>query len=173
MEVVTVIRWPSQRSRRARLRRERLPRLLLVEDGAPPPEATDCLEDWIRVPADQCDVDARVSLLEARSRQHLPPVPTIDDEGVLRVGEAWVALPPVEARLTASLLERLGTVVPRDALARAGWPAGLPGRNALDVHVMRLRRRFQAVGLVVHTVRARGYLLELKSDLVQARVQEA
>src|SRR3546814_10684067 len=52
-----------------------------------------------------------------------------------------VSLPPVEARLTAALLDRYGAVVSRDALARAGWPNGSPGRNALDVHVLRLRRR--------------------------------
>jgi DNA-binding response OmpR family regulator len=79
---------------------------------------------------------------------------------VLRRGGAWVSLPPVEARLTGALLDRLGTVVSRDALARAGWPDGAPGRNALDVHVLRLRRRIAPLDLVIRTVRSRGYLLE-------------
>jgi DNA-binding response OmpR family regulator len=60
----------------------------------------------------------------------------------------------------AALLDRYGAVVSRDALARAGWPAGAPGRNALDVHMLRLRRRVEAVGLAIRTVRSRGYLLE-------------
>ena len=51
-------------------------------------------------------------------------------------------------------------VVSRDALARAGWPEGAPGRNALDVHVLRLRRRLAPLGLAIRTVRSRGYLLE-------------
>ena len=59
-----------------------------------------------------------------------------------------------------SLLARFGTVVSREQLARAGWPGGAPGRNALDVHVLRLRRRIGPVGLVIKTVRSRGYLLE-------------
>ena len=59
------------------------------------------------------------------------------------------------------LLDRMGAVVSRDALARAGWPDGAPGRNALDVHVLRLRRRLSAVHLVIRTVRSRGYLLEV------------
>src|SRR3546814_12262755 len=54
--------------------------------------------------------------------------------------DRWVSLPPVEARLTAALLDRYGAVVSRDALARAGWPTGSPGRNDLDVPVLRLRR---------------------------------
>jgi DNA-binding response OmpR family regulator len=50
--------------------------------------------------------------------------------------------------------------VSREALAKAGWPDGAPGRNALDVHVLRLRRRLALVGLAIRTVRSRGYLLE-------------
>ena len=75
-------------------------------------------------------------------------------------GDRWVSLPPVEARLTAALLGRYGAVVSRDALARAGWPAGAPGRNALDVHMLRLRRRLSPLSLAIRTVRSRGYLLE-------------
>jgi DNA-binding winged helix-turn-helix (wHTH) protein len=84
----------------------------------------------------------------------------IDDDGVIRRGDRWVSLPPVEARLTTALLDRYGAVVSRDALARAGWPAGAPGRNALDVHMLRLRRRLSPLGLAIRTVRSRGYLLE-------------
>jgi DNA-binding response OmpR family regulator len=60
----------------------------------------------------------------------------------------------------SALLDRAGAVVSRDTLARAGWPDGAPGRNALDVHVLRLRRRVDPLGLVIRTVRSRGYLLE-------------
>ncbi len=69
-------------------------------------------------------------------------------------------LPPVESRLTEALLERYGAVVSREHLAHAGWPEGAPGRNALDGHVLRLRRRINPLGLVIRTVRSRGYLLE-------------
>jgi two-component system, OmpR family, response regulator len=62
--------------------------------------------------------------------------------------------------LTAALLERFGAVVSRDLLARSGWPGGSPGRNALDVHVLRLRRRLAPLRLAIRTVRSRGYLLE-------------
>src|SRR3546814_16916601 len=71
-----------------------------------------------------------------------------------------VSLPPVEARLTAALLDRYGAVVSRDALARAGWPNGSPGRNALDVHVLRLRRPVAPLTLAIRPVRSRGYLPE-------------
>ena len=87
-------------------------------------------------------------------------LPEIDEDGVLRVGGEWVSLPPVDHRLATALVERFGAVVSREALARAGWPGGAPARNALDVHVLRLRRRLEPVGLVIRTVRSRGYALE-------------
>ena len=51
-------------------------------------------------------------------------------------------------------------MVSRDSLIRAGWPDGAPGRTALDVYVLRVRRRLEGVQLAIRTVRSRGYLLE-------------
>lgn len=157
---VVLLRWPLEQARREVLALAGAPRLLLVEDGAAPPEPEGCVEDWIRVPAPEADVRARVRGLALRGKAHTTTVPVLDRDGVLRFASAWVSLPPVESRLTAALLERFGAVVSRDALARAGWPEGAPGRNALDVHVLRLRRRLTPVSLAIRTVRSRGYLLE-------------
>jgi DNA-binding response OmpR family regulator len=156
---VALVRWPREEHRRLVLRDAGAPRLLLVETG-PPPVPTDVLEDWIRVPADDVDLAARVEGLSRRAAARVRPVPSLDGDGVLRLDDQWVSLPPVEARLTRALLDRLGAVVSRDSLGRAGWPQGAPGRNALDVHMLRLRRRLGPVGLAIRTVRSRGYLLE-------------
>ncbi len=170
---VVLVRWPVEQVRRDELRREGRPRLLLLEDGAPPPVVgVDDVEDWIRVPAGEVDLRARFDALRRRAEARIDPAPVLDEDGVLRLGDRWVSLPPVEARLTAALLDRYGAVVSRDALARAGWPAGAPGRNALDVHVLRLRRRLAPLELAIRTVRARGYLLERVADHVgQAALQ--
>lgn len=159
---VALVQWPAEQDRREELRRTGQPRLLLVERGAPP-IPTDELEDWIRLPADDLDLRVRVEALRRRTGTDAGVVPELDDDGVLRLGDRWVSLPPVEARLTRALLDRFGAVVSRDALARAGWPGGSPGRNALDVHVLRLRRRLSPLRLAIRTVRSRGYLLE-RSD---------
>lgn len=171
MEVV-LVRWPAEAPRRARLVADGVPRLLLLEESAPAPDPPDCLEDWVRVPVEDRDLQARIAGLEIRAAHHVVVAPLLDDDGVLRVGDSWVPLPPVESRLAAILLERMGVVVSREALAEAGWPDGAPGRNALDVHVLRLRRRLASVGLCISTVRSRGYLLE-RSASRQERVQEA
>lgn len=165
------MRWPVEQVRRDELRKEGRPRLLLLDAGGPPPqEGTDDVEDWIRVPALDVDLRARVEGLRRRVEARVDPSPALDEDGVLRLGDRWVSLPPVEARLAAALLDRFGAVVSRDALARAGWPAGAPGRNALDVHMLRLRRRLSPLALAIRTVRSRGYLLErLAANDGQAR----
>jgi len=162
---VVLLRWPAEAARRAQLVNSQQPRLLLLDDGVLPPDPPDCLEDWIRVPASEVDVHARVASLATRAGLHVSAEPTLDHDGVLRYWGSWVPLPPVEARLTTAMLARFGGVVSRDSLARAGWPDGAPGRNALDVHVLRLRRRINPLGLAIRTVRSRGYLLEGRSAL--------
>lgn len=155
-----MVRWPTEVNRRERLSLAGGPRLLLVEDGEPPPPVADCLEDWIRVPATEDEVRARVEALVVRVAAHEHAMPGLDENGVLRYHGRWVSLPPLEARMMEALLARFGAVVSRESLAQAGWPDGIHGRNALDVHVLRLRRRLAPLGLAIRTVRARGYLLE-------------
>ena len=164
---VVLVRWPDEADRREELRRFGRPRLLVLDDSVPPPTDLDVLEDWIRLPAEDTDVAARVASLEQRAEDH-GGVRVLDDDGVLRVNRRWVALPPVEARLTTALLDRFGAVVSRETLAKAGWPDGAPGRNALDVHVLRLRRRLEPLGLVIRTVRSRGYVLEAEPELTRS-----
>lgn len=168
---VVLLRWPSERSRRERLHRERTPRLLLVDDDAPPPEPDDCLEDWAAASAGDVEVKARVEALLVRGRHHVEAVPELDG-GMLRVGDAWVSLSPMESRLAAVLLERRGRVVARDVLADAAWSGDPGARNTFDVHIARLRRRLASVGLSLRTVRSRGYLLE-PSGCRQQGVHEA
>lgn len=170
---VVLVRWPAEASKRERLAEDGVACLLLVEEGLDPPEVARCLEDWVRVPAAEGDVRLRVESLSARARAHGGGAhPDLDDDGVLRFGGQWVSLPPVEAHLARALLDRFAAVVSRESLTRAGWPQGGPGRNALDVHVLRLRRRLAPLGLAIRTVRCRGYLLEA-SETRQERVRQA
>jgi DNA-binding response OmpR family regulator len=160
---VVLVRWPSDEETRTRLALESRPRLLLVEADTPPPRIGDDLEDWIRVPASERDLHARIEALDRRMVALHDDRPELDDDGVLRFARGWVSLPPVEGRLMRAMVERYRAVVSRDALGRAGWPdGGTSRRNALDVHMLRLRRRVAPIGLVIQTVRSRGYLLEAR-----------
>jgi hypothetical protein len=104
---VVLVRWPGESDRLAQLRQEGRPRLLLVDSDTPPPLTGDALEDWIRVPAREADVRARIAVLSMRAGMNGSAAePALDDDGVLRFRGQWVSLPPVEARLTRALLER-------------------------------------------------------------------
>jgi DNA-binding response OmpR family regulator len=164
---VVLVRWPSDEESLESARRGALPRLLLVEGDSPPPVVDDELEDWIRVPADEAELRARREALARRATQHAEH-PELDDDGLLRFRGSWVALPPVDAALTRTLLERYGSVVDRETLIRRAWEGEVRGRNALDVHILRLRRRVAPIGLEIRTVRSRGYLLERAAGPEQA-----
>jgi DNA-binding response OmpR family regulator len=159
MDNVTLVRWPAEADRLEALRVAGSPRLLLVDHDAAPPLTLDPLEDWVRLPAAEAEVDARRSTLNARAGNN-GAGPVVDGDGLLHYRDHWVALSPVEQALAGALTERFGAVVGRDTLCRWAWPDGAPTRNALDVHILRLRRRVSSLGLEVRTVRSRGYLLQ-------------
>ncbi|MEM7275032.1 MAG: helix-turn-helix domain-containing protein [Actinomycetota bacterium] len=152
---VELLHWPREKERRAQLHEASQPRLLLVDPAASPPLTVDPAEDWVRLPAHHRDVQARVESLRRRSAAE----PTLD-EGVLRTASGWVSLPDLEARIVEVLLSKFGKVADRQSLLAAGWPGETPSRNLLDVHLHRLRRRIDPVGLQIRTVRKRGYVLE-------------
>ncbi len=159
---VELIRWPDDTSRLDWARRVGAPRLLLVAAGESPPVTPDPLEDWIRVPVDRADVRARAEVLSLRAAFDAAP-PRLDD-GVVRHRGRTVALSATESELMAVLLGHLGVVVARERLVAAAWPAGVSGRNTVDVAIGRLRRRLAAIGLLLKTVRSRGYLLEMPEE---------
>jgi two-component system, OmpR family, response regulator len=159
---VEVVRWPADAQRLAELREMRIPRLLVVTDGdGELPLPVDCLEDWVASGAPEWEVDARRHALVQRCGQHAV-MPLLDEDGLLHHRDAWVSLSPVEQSLAGVLLDRFGAVVTREMLSDRAWPAGVPTRNALDVHVLRLRRRIAPVGLEIRTVRSRGYLMQTR-----------
>lgn len=162
---VALVRWPDDEEMRRELRNSGRPRLLLVDEAAPAPISGDPLEDWIRIPADDRDLRARLDALTLRADPHRETRPELDGDGLLHMGNDWVSLPPIEQRLAAALIEKPAAVVSRDALARAGWPEDTATRNALDVHMLRLRRRIEPIGLAIRTVRSRGYVLDLHARL--------
>src|SRR5437588_11448593 len=119
---IVVLRWPSEQANRERLAAARRPRLLLVGPESDPPDGRDCLEDWVRLPADDRDVAARLRALEVRSARHQQH-PETDERGRLTFNGDWVALSPIEERIVGVLAARFGEVVSRDELLAAGSPS--------------------------------------------------
>jgi DNA-binding response OmpR family regulator len=157
---VALVHWPNEAAYRDELAAAGRPRLLLVEPGTVPPLGADLLEDWIRVPVEPEDLEARRRVLGRRSLARTPI--HLDEDGLLHRGRAWVALSPVELRLFSELYAAQGRVVSRSQLLRALRPdvAGDDVR-ALDSSMLRVRRRVRPLGAVVRTVPRAGFLLEL------------
>lgn len=156
---VHLVKWPTERGKRDQCRSLGVPTLLLVDPGAPPPICGDAREDWVRTPVSKVDLDARVHGLRARTAgSHLPE---IDPIGVVRFDSISVAVSPTEADLLRVLVDRFGQVVARDNLLdRLSDRPADSRRNALNLHVMRIRRRIQPLDLTIRTVWGVGYALE-------------
>ncbi|GGM46283.1 hypothetical protein GCM10012275_16660 [Longimycelium tulufanense] len=154
---VPVLRWPEDAEEVARCRALGLPRLLLLERSACPPVCADPLEDWARTPVPEDDLRARTAALLARAAGHLP---VVDTANVLHFCGSALLLGPGEAPLVRLLVHGYRSLVTRAELAMQIWPDAAPHRrNALDLRVLRIRRRIAPLGLEIRTVWGRGYVL--------------
>ena len=97
--------------------------------------------------------------------RHAPPSgtvkvrPTLDEFGVLTHDDTWVGLSPLEESIVRPLLDSFGTTVARVELTNRAWPDGGRGPRALDTKIHRIRQRLAPLGLAIHTVRRRGFVL--------------
>jgi len=88
------------------------------------------------------------------------PLPRLDEDGLLRLGEAWVAIPDAQLPVVALLVDRFGHVVSKDAVVAAYVAAGHSGRDAsIRSLLARISRRVALLGLQLQTVRGRGVML--------------
>ena len=140
-----IVHWPEDADLANDLASQGRALLMLVAPDADPPVAWDRLTDWLRLPADDADVRARIDMLQRRLEQ--PPAPVVDEFDVVWRGSQWVALSPVEARIFTMLLEREGTVVSRRELNAACWKDGAPGDRAVDARLPGLRARVAPLGI--------------------------
>ena len=77
--------------------------------------------------------------------------------------ETALALTPKELELLHCLLSRAGEVLTRKDLLEQVWGYRFdPGTNVVEVHVNRLRRKLESVGVVdcIRTVRGAGYSID-------------
>ena len=93
LDEIELLRWPGDGPAG---RRAGTPRLLLVSDGVLPPRL-DAGEDWIRVPADERDLLARMQrLADEFDRRRRPPY--LEADVVLRYGGRTVVVSGARVR---------------------------------------------------------------------------
>jgi len=165
---VVLVSWPTQRELRRHCVNNRTPRILVLESNCDAPASEDILEDWVRPPISRRDLSARVDVLQRRYTGMCTP--EIDECGELRYGVHTVAMSDTQAELARLLVCNFREVVPREDLMEVlTCKSRGANRNALDLHMMRLRRRVSEADLGVTTVWGRGYRLspfEETSDLM-------
>ncbi len=156
---VKFVRWPAESDVREQCRALQHLCLLIVEHGAPPPEQLGVYEDWVRPPIVPEDLQARVRQLAARASLNSKPV--LDPAGILYFKDSSVTLSLTQYEMLIPLVSRYGQLVYRTELREILENSGSSSSsNALDLHVMRLRRRLQLVGLAVRNVWGRGFVVE-------------
>jgi hypothetical protein len=152
---VVVLHWPDQADEAERLDHVGVPRLLLVAPGVTPPSGTSCLEDWLRLPADDADIRARLEALAARAARH-PLMPALDEHGQLSYRGTRVFLSPIDQRVAEALLASFGRTVAGEQLIGSAWSHGATNRT-LRVHISRLRSQLLPLGLTIRSMRRSGY----------------
>jgi DNA-binding response OmpR family regulator len=155
---VVLVHWPEDEGRRQALVAQGAPCLLLVAPDCDPPVLEGNLEDWIRVPADERDLYARIRRLHDLAAP-LADLPTVDEEDLFHHGGRWIGLPASEAALARVLLANFGKLVGRQQLETELLTGG-EGSRVIDSQVHRLRHRIAPLRFTVTAVRGRGYVLE-------------
>jgi DNA-binding winged helix-turn-helix (wHTH) protein len=164
---VVALDWPDRVDEARRLDRLGTPHLLLVAADAPTPDVHSCIEDWIRLPALDGDVETRVASLRQRGASH-PPVVHVDEHGRLTYRGQDVFLSPLDGQLAGVLARHFREFTPVDELL-ALWPRAA-ATAALRVHMSRLRKRLAPIGLTIAARRHCGYsLTELIAPLGSQR----
>jgi DNA-binding winged helix-turn-helix (wHTH) protein len=88
-------------------------------------------------------------------------LPLLDEDGLLRVGDHWVAIPDAQLPVVALLVDRYGRLVRKETLTAAYVEAGNSGDDAsIRSLIARIGRRVARLGLRLHTVRGRGVMLD-------------
>lgn len=154
---VKILNWPSDAAERERYRELGIPRILVLQPGQVPP-LQDALEEWVAPPIEPTDLWQRVSALRARA---LAGVPIIDSAEILRFAGLWAPLPDLDAKLMRVFIAHYQSLVRREDLIQECWPEGPSSRNALDLRMLRLRRRIEPLHLVIRTVWGKGYMLDV------------
>ena len=87
-------------------------------------------------------------------------VPYVDDDGLLRVGDDWVAITDAQLPVVTLLVERFGRLVGKEELVAAYVAAGYSGHAAsIRSLLARVAHRVAGLGLDLHTVRGQGVML--------------
>jgi len=122
----------------------------------------DVLEDWASASAAASEIETRIAALEMRASRLDRAVPSMGEhDDVARFGGRWIALGAVEASIARVLIEHVDQLVTRATIEEHAWKGRAVRPNTTDRQMYRLRGHLRQIGLELHTVRGKGYVLEV------------
>jgi len=144
--------------------------LLILDLGLPTGDRVKGLDlgadDYMVKPFELPELEARVRALTRRSAGTSPTIQcgALSYDQVGRVAQVHGEVLDLSARevgLLEVLLSRMGRLVSKDQLVDhlCGWGEEV-SHNAIEVYVHRLRKKIEAGGVKIATVRGLGYCLE-------------
>jgi hypothetical protein len=161
---VPVIPWPSEAAQRNRLAAARRPRILAVIAGGAPPDVSDALEDWVRVPVDVDELTLRRQTLQRRWLDGRA-VLWLDEYGLVHRDDRWVALSDAQAATAGPLIASIGRTVRREEVRRAcAAEVGTSSDDAFSALLGRLTTKLAALDAVLHRLSGGRLLLEVPSS---------
>ena len=123
-------------------------------------------DDYLVKPFELEELEARLRVLEKRSRQNFPVrvlqiadlTFNLDTLSVSRAGQP-IKLAPMDLRILELLMRETRRIVPRDELEKALWGHEPPDSDALRAHIHSLRAAIDKPFKValVHTIHGIGY----------------
>jgi len=156
---VELIHWPAQEERRRLLAVLGEPRILLLARHCVPPTDVDDLEQWIPEGAEPSTIVEAITRLQRKVLDR-DGLPVLDDDGLLWFRGRWTPVAESQIPVVDLLIRNYQRLVRHEVLGRAYLDGGggptMAARRAL---MHRIAGRFAKVGLKLHSVRRRGFIL--------------
>jgi hypothetical protein len=156
---VRLVRWPEEASFREELATLAVPRILILDDCTAPPTPWDEIEDWVRAPVAQAELELRATTVARRADGRERP--WLDADGLLWFRDRWAVVPRGQGPVIDALVAKFGRVVRDDEIREVfETSANSTHAEAVKTSMRRISDLLGPLGLLLKRVRGSGYLLE-------------
>jgi hypothetical protein len=134
------------------------PRILLLAPATTPPADIDDLEHWVPESAEPATIVHAVTRLQQKILDSDGP-PVLDDDGLLWFRGRWVAVTENQVAVIDLLIRNYQRLVRHEHLDQTYRDTGGTTTAARRALMHRIAARLAKVGLKLHPVRRRGFIL--------------